>query len=332
MPRYYLYGLRIDADRPLLGLEPVSDVGPADIRVETMEAVPIEAVLPDSVAWTLHDSFYTYFRLEKGKSASGSYLRLHYADEPHSIDFVIGPGGRRIWVSWSEGAPFHDINTLLQGPILGRTLRLRGEQVLHGGALTVGGQAFCLVGNKGAGKSTTTAALGRLGCDVLTDDLAALDMTPEGPCVHPGLTRVRLRPDVVKTLSREDLTPIWSKDYPNQKYFLDLEREAEVAAKPLPLAAIYVLGERTPETEPYVVPVPKGQALVELVAYSYASTILDASQRATEFATLAELVDTVPVRHVHRAEGLGALPGICSAILSDFEALTTQHEVQVGER
>lgn len=334
MPHYRLYGLRLYVDRPLLGLEPSQDSGAADVRVETMEAVPVEAALPDAITWTLHDSFYTYFRLEKGRAASGTYLRLRYADEPHSADFVIGPGGRRIWVSWSEGAPFRDINTLLQGPILGRTLRLRGVQVLHGGALAVTGRAFCLVGNKGAGKSTTTTALGRIGCAVLTDDLAALDLSGEGALVHPGLTRVRLRPDVAEKLEGRGgkLAPIWSKDYPNQKYYLDLGRETEVVDRPLPLEAIYVLGKRVSGVEPRIEPVPKGQALVELVAYSYASTILEASQRAAEFNALAQLVDRVPVRYVHRAEGLDALPGICSAILNDFEAVDTQRETRVGER
>lgn len=332
MPVYHLYGLRISVDRPLLGIEPTLEPGEVDVEVRTMEGVPVESALPEPVEWTLRDSFYSYFRLEKGTGASGAnYLRLHYADEPHAADFVIGPEGREVWISWSEGAPFHDINTLLQGPILGRTLRMRGVQVLHAGALAVGGQAFCLVGNKGAGKSTTTTALGRLGYPVLTDDLAALELTDGGALVQPGLTRVRLRADVMEGLgAKVDPTPIWSKDYPNQKYYLDLGSGAESVTEPLPLRAIYVLGRREPGLEPRIEPVPQGAALIELVAYSYASSILSASQRATEFATLGKLLATVPVRHVHRAEGLDALPGICSAILEDFDTLTEQ--AHVGER
>ena len=331
MPDYRLYGLRISVDRPLSGIEPAAEPGVADVEVETMEAVPIEEALPEPVEWTLQDSFYTYFRLEEGTGASGSYLRLHYEDEPHAVDFVIGPEGRKIWITWSEGAPFHDINTLLQGPILGRTLRMRGVQVLHAGALAVGDRAFCLVGNKGAGKSTTTTAFGRLGYPVLTDDLAALDLTDEGVFVHPGLTRVRLRADAMEGLDGDaDLTPIWSKDYPNQKYYLDLADEATSVTEPLRLTAIYVLGRREPSMEAHVEPVPRGAALMELVAYSYASSILSPEQRAAEFAALGKLLATVPVRHVHRAEGLDALPGICAAILDDFEALAAQ--AHTGER
>jgi hypothetical protein len=322
MPVYGLYGLRVATDRPLLGIEPVQEPGEVDVEVTTMGGVPLESVLPEPITWTLRDSFYTYFRLEKGEAASGSYLRLHYADDPHTATFVIGPGGRKIWISWSEGAPFHDVNTLLQGPILGRTLRMRGVQVLHAGALSIGGQAFCLVGNKGAGKSTTTTAFGRLGYPVLTDDLAALQMGDE-VLVHPGLTRVRLRADAVEEIDEgTGLTPIWSKDYPNQKYYLDLGKESGAVTEPLPLKAIYVLGRREAGIEPRIEPVAQGAALIELVAYSYASSILSPAQRATEFATLGKLVAAVPVRHVHRAEGLDALPGICSAILEDFHALT----------
>jgi hypothetical protein len=331
MPVYGLYGLRVATDRPLLGIEPVGiepvgieparDPGEADVEVAMSEGVPLESVLPEPIEWTLRDSFYTYFRLEKGQGASGTYLRLQYADDPHAATFVIGPGGRKVWVGWSEGAPFHDVNTLLQGPVLGRTLRMRGVHVLHAGALSVGGQAFCLVGNKGAGKSTTTTAFGRLGYPVLTDDLAALEMGA-GVRVHPGLTRVRLRADAAEQIDGGDgLTPIWSKDYPNQKYYLDLGSEAGAVTEPLPLKAIYVLGRREAGIEPRIEPVAQGAALIELVAYSYASSILSPAQRAAEFATLGTLVAAVPVRHVHRAEGLDALPGICSAILEDFHAL-----------
>lgn len=325
MPIYSLYGLRVSVDRPLLGLDPASELGGVDVEVETMVGAPAEEALPEPVEWETLDAFYTYFRLDRGAGASGTYLRLHYADEPHAVTFVIGPGGERIWVSWSEGAPFHDVNTLLQGPILGRTLRMRGVQVLHAGALVVDGQAFCLVGNKGAGKSTTTTAFARLGYPVITDDLAALTLADAGPLVQPGLTRVRLRPDVTEGLGeRADLTPIWSKEYPNQKYYLDLSGEGERVTEPVPLKVIYVLGRRDPGIEPSIEPVPRGGALIELVAYSYAGSVLSPAQRAAEFVALGELVATVPVRHVHRAEGLDALPGICSAILDDFDALTAQ--------
>ena len=320
MPTYSLYGLRISTDRPLDGLEPSKDGAEVDVEVKMVGALPVEEALPEPVRWSPQESFYTYFRLDEGTASSGAYLRLHYADE-HTADFVIGPGGRKIWVGWSEGAPFHDINTLLQGPILGRTLRRRGTQVLHAGAIAVDDRIFCLVGNKGAGKSTTTAAFSRRGYPVLTDDLAALRLTKEGALVHPGLARIRLRPDVVEDFEVEgSLKPIWSKDYPNQKYYLDLSGEAAVSG-PLPLAAVYVLGARTPATETRIESVPPAEAMLELVAYSYANSVLNASQRAAQFMALGKLAATVPVRRVHRGEGIDEVPGICDAIIEDMRCL-----------
>lgn len=323
MPTYRLYGLDVSVDRPLLGIEPAAALEHADVEVSTVEAVPAEEMLPEPVEWTLRDSFYTHFRLERGEGASGTYVRLHYVDNPHAVTFVIGPDGRRIWVRWSEGTPFHDVNTLLQGPVLGRTLRMRGTQVLHAGALAVEGQAFCLVGTKGAGKSTTTAAFARLGYPVITDDLAALELTDEGTLVHPGLARVRLRSDAAQGLegTRPDLTPIWSKDYPNQKYYLDLQDEAAGITEPLPLAAVFSLGPRTPEGTPHIEPVPQAAALLELVTHSYASSILKPEQRAHEFAALGRVAARVPLRRVYRGEGVNTLPETCEAILRDLDRL-----------
>jgi hypothetical protein len=49
-----------------------------------------------------------------------------------------------------------------------------GQESFHGGAFVPKGTAWALLGAKGAGKSTTLAALARAGVEVLTDDLLVL--------------------------------------------------------------------------------------------------------------------------------------------------------------
>ncbi|MEA2248305.1 MAG: hypothetical protein QOH46_2834 [Solirubrobacteraceae bacterium] len=50
-----------------------------------------------------------------------------------------------------------------------------GRAGLHAAAVTVGGRAWGLLGDKGAGKSTTAANLVGLGCGLVTDDLLVVD-------------------------------------------------------------------------------------------------------------------------------------------------------------
>ena len=86
------------------------------------------------------------------------------------------------------------------GPGLGVLLHRRGRLVLHGSAVDVGGRAVVLLGEKGAGKSTTAAALLARGHALLTDDLVALAARPGGgsdgpPAVAPGPTQMKLWPE-----------------------------------------------------------------------------------------------------------------------------------------
>ena len=84
--------------------------------------------------------------------------------------------------------------------MLGITLRLRGVTALHAGTIVVDGRAIVLVGDAGAGKSTTAAAFARLGYPILAEDIAALD--DRGNCfwIQPGYPHVNLWPPSVELL------------------------------------------------------------------------------------------------------------------------------------
>lgn len=71
-----------------------------------------------------------------------------------------------------------------------------GRQVLHGGAFEHDGGAWCLLGDKEAGKSSTLAALRARGLRVLSDDLLVLD----AGVLHPGPPAVDLRDDAAAAL------------------------------------------------------------------------------------------------------------------------------------
>ena len=98
-------------------------------------------------------------------------------------------------------------------------------------------------------------------------------------------------------------------------------RRTRFESRSLPLGAIYVLGERRPDPAPFVEAMRPQDALLSLVADTYANKILDREMRAREFALLGQLVTTVPIRRVHPHEDPARLEELCKVIREDLRSL-----------
>ena len=83
---------------------------------------------------------------------------------------------------------------------------------------------------------------------------------------------------------------------------------------PVPLEAVYVLGERSARQSPAIGSLPPRQALMTLVGHTYGSAFLDRSMRAREFDVLCRLVEEVPVRELRFSDDLGALVSSCRVL------------------
>ena len=165
--------------------------------------------------------------------AGGHYFRLRYAD---GTEFLLARSGAEAWATWPEPLTLDDAATYLLGPVLAFILRLRGTVCLHASCVALGSRAVALVGQAGAGKSTTAAAFARRGIPVLSDDAAAVDDRGANLVVQPGNPRLRLWGASAQILfSAPDalprLTPNWDKLY------LDLgENDFAFQETPLPRA------------------------------------------------------------------------------------------------
>jgi len=254
-----------------------------------------------------------------------SFFRLRYAD---GTEFLVARSGAEIWATWPEPLTLDDTATYLLGPVLGFILRLRGAVCLHASAVALGGRAVVLVGPAGAGKSTTAAAFARRGVPVLSDDVACLDDRSGSLLVQPGNPRLRLWSDSAQVLfgapdALPRMTPNWDKLY------LDLGGcDCPFQETPLPLGAIYLLGERSRDIQaPFVEPVSPQEGLIELVANTYVNYLLDRAMRAREFELLGRLIRRIPVRRVVPHEDPTRFPALCQAIVDDFERILPRAEL-----
>jgi hypothetical protein len=228
--------------------------------------------------------------------------------------FWLEREGTEVWATWPGELTIEDAATYLLGPVLGLLLRLRGVTCLHASAVAFGEKAVAFVGSEGAGKSTTAAALAKRGHAILSDDVVALAERDGAFFVHPAYPYLCLWPESVQSLyGSAEALPKFSANYEKRCLSLGKE-ELQFAQQALPLAAIYIFGERRADAAPLIEEMAPQRAFLALVANTFATNTLDSEMRAKEFETLGRLAPHVPVRELHAHQDGARLPELCELL------------------
>lgn len=314
--RSSIYGLGVVANKIIPGV-PASQTTADDVRI-TFGQLP--SGLDEASAAEIYVADYED---ECGKPVlrvfrmlDANYYRFCYADQS---EFLVDREGAEIWARWPEPLTLEDAATYLLGPIMGFVMLLRGVVCLHASAIAIGDEAVALVGPAGSGKSTTAAAFSERGYSIIAEDVVTLDDRMDHFLIRPAYPCIRLWPASVKALYGTEthlpkLTPNWDKCY------LDLSERFQ--RQPLPLAAIYHLGERRDDrAAPFVEPLDKSEGLMSLVANTYATKLMDKQMRAREFELLTRVLNNVPVRRVTPHSDIAHIPELCTRILSDIKSV-----------
>jgi hypothetical protein len=317
---YSAFGLSFRTNRSVPGLVPQSPVFPADTQI-WLDAMPVSPLIrkwSDDVFYVSGERDGNAPALRVWRLPGSACFRLLYRD---GTEFLVDREGSEVWATWPDSSTLEDTATYLLGPVLGFVLRLRGITCLHASAVAVGDRAVALLGPASAGKSTAAAAFARMGHPVLADDIVALSERDEIVRVQPAYPQLRLWPESVALLygavdALPRLTPTWDKRA------LDLTQNGgRFQQQPLPLAAIYVLGERAPDPEPRIEGLRGRESLLTLLANTYVGYLLDAAMRGQEFESLGRLVSSVPVRLVVPSADPARVSRLCARIVDDCEAL-----------
>jgi hypothetical protein len=321
---YFLFGLRVLSNLaiPRLAPIPATDHFP-HVTVHLGQSPVTSGEFPGESEELMYTSSEA---VESGapalcvwKIAKGAALHLAYFD---GVQFWLDRAGENIWAVWPEASTLENAATYLIGPILGLVLRLRGITCLHASAVAVNNRAVAFVGCEGAGKSTTAAAMAQRGFAAMADDVVTLVEREGAFHVMPAYPYLCLWHDSAEKIAGSgEALPLLSPDWGKRCLTLGT-REAQFEEGALPLGAIYVL-DRNSFAEEFAVELASPQdALMTLVANTFATNLLDSEMRANEFATLGRLVSVLPVRKLHVPRDAFRLDELCHSIFEDLQGLT----------
>jgi len=304
--QYSAFGLAISSQRPLPGLHAPTGGG-IPVAVDFQRALDIAA--PDAEPHRKAE-FETHWHLQDGRWLS----RYGEGRGVPLWSLEAQPGGTRLDVRWSDPSQLQDIPTIIQGAGLAMVLHLQGEFILHASAVAVGGRAILVIGDSGAGKSSTAAALVHSGCPLISDDMAVLDFGEGGVTVRRGPLRMRVYEDSARAAGwRQPLPKLFNHPVFDDKRYVDVanafpEETAEIAA-------IFVLAPRGEPTDQLrLEPLSPRAALGPLLRNIYRAPFLDAARTKLAAQRCACIAGHVPVVQVHRPDSLDSLPETARAM------------------
>ncbi len=316
-----VFGLSLRSNLSIPGLKDLALViGPPDLEVHfrsepraTLARTPVtrEPIFASSVKDETGVPSLQIWRI-----SPGACVQLEYRD---GLRFWVDERGRNVWAKWPDTLTMDDVAAYLLGPVLGLVLQLRGMTCLHASAVAFGDYAVVFMGGDGAGKSTTAAAFARRGHAVISDDVVALVEKNGAFYVAPAYPHLSLWQDAVELLYGPDKKlPSFSRNLDKRRLALE-SNNLKFAEKALPLAAIFVLGQRSANEQALrVEPLTHREALLSLVSNSFAGHLLDKAERAREFELLGRLVLAAPVRRLHSHTDPARIQSLCDLIVESF--------------
>lgn len=307
MPLHYysVFGLTLASDFEFEVLDPIVPNPDADL----LRVVRTQGIRP-----TTPPEIDPYFDIQPERQffhwkAVGTFI----IEDPHTV--VIEP---------QDDVSNHMVSQAFLGLVISLILERRGILCLHASAVSVNNRAVLFLGDKGAGKSTTNAALLARGHVPITDDLVAVDRTLQeapAPVVWPGFSSMKLWPDSVEALalgaddSDRLIHPSVTK--------VQKRMPTPLADKPVPMGALFVLRRSEDVAVPSAVPRPAHEALQMVMRYTfmarYGETRLGREHLAQHLKRCGAIVANAPVYDLMIPADLSQLGAVAQTIEQVFE-------------
>ncbi|PYZ96966.1 aldolase [Alteribacter lacisalsi] len=221
-------------------------------------------------------------------------------------------GGSDIVVTPLEEDTDDKIRLYLLGTCMGAIMMQRKILPLHGSALEINGKAYAVVGDSGAGKSTTAAALLKRGCRLVSDDVIPVTFsTNNTPLVTPAYPQQKLWQESLDSfgVSSHHLKPIIDRE---TKFAVPVKEQ--FSQEVMPLAGVF---EITKGNALAFQPVNKLKAVHTLFLHTYRNFFLEKSGLLEwHFNTTTRMVNQLSMFNIQRPEDRFTADEIADFILS----------------
>ncbi len=276
--RVRLFGLTIDSELPLPGLELAAEGRTPDVFVRR-----------------------------------GAFNKNEPGIVTTEIGYFAVRCGNEIIFDALPGISQRNIRMYLLGSAMGLLLHQRGLFPLHANAVAFNGGVLAVAGASGAGKSTLAFWFLQNGLALLGDDVLALQVTPDRALALPGLPQVRLWREALNCfgLDSKGLEQSFvDADY--DKWDLPVAKSA-LTSENMPLTAVYVLEDGEEIGFERLTGAARVSALFD---HTYRGDYIDLlSASATHWQAVTRLASLVPVFRLQRPRDLSRLADLGRAVL-----------------
>lgn len=203
------------------------------------------------------------------------------------------------------------IRFYLVGTIMGIVLYQRNFLVLHASAVNINGGAVAFLGVSGEGKSSTAATFVTHGYNIITDDVAPIDLTSNSLIMHPGFPQVKIGEKIAQALGYDYETLPAVHTFKEKRALLPRQG---FSIAPIPLKRIYVL---TTDTDFEIAPIRASEAVTELARHSRPTTLYH-SGGAAHFFQCANLVKQQTIYRLSRPKDTNLLSELVKQVEQDL--------------
>lgn len=279
---YHLFGLNVRSDIPLLELEQSFDQ--ADLVITKADKA-LPAGLEKTEASGVFEPWLYYHSFKDDWWAEyRDYMWMKVTEQ--SIEYYP-----------LQNLIDADLKTYLMGTGLSLCLQLRGYFPLHGSMVSFRENGILFTGHRGAGKSTTAAYFVQQGGNLITDDVALIQLDDHNPKTIPAFPMLKLWNDALSNLGVDDsdlevaMEGLDKKKLPVQDAFSD---------QPVPLDTIIEL-HPSDESDIRLEKCTGIEAFEVIAANIYRSKAVEALGKQKEhFEFCSELAQKVSVYKLYR--------------------------------